>query len=221
MKIKETDFLWSCYLRYYKGEIEVPPPSNLCKYFWTAMIGMAAKVYADSNMFLSMTAFAVMFVAILGMATIADLLVQVNKTAAYFIATPVVLGGMFAFFSLMLLPVVRFCLWLETKFNSKDLERKFALTLLSGFGLFVLYGLIFHHRPWDEAWAEFLKDLPVLIGVVVGVPVLAGLGYCIYHPLKTTEVFKTFWAYLKAKKQKVCPLVEPPESWKCHENGTN
>jgi hypothetical protein len=222
MKIKETDFLWSCYLRYYEGEGEkTPPPSNLCRYFWTAMMGLGAKVYCDSNMFLSMACFGIIFCLIVGFSVIVGpFLDEMNESVSVVVVMPIVLSMIFTFFSMMVIPIIKISEWMSEKVSEEQF-RKVMLVIMCCFGVGMLYALIFHHRPWDEAWAELLKSWPYGVGMFLGLPALFGIGYCIYHPLITTEVFRTFWAYLMAKKQKVCPLVEPPESWKCHENGTN
>lgn len=208
MKIKETDFMWKCYKRYWQTteDKKVQPPGNLCYYFWTSVVGMLIKLGADTNYFLASLLSAALFLAII---CIGALLSQLTSPGFSIILMPL---GMFSFVYFWLIffgrPFFKLIDWLNKKFG-ENVENWLAYAVIGGFFIAIVVGLCFN---WDKITWERTLEVFWSIGITMGIGIGAILLYClVLYPLATTEFFKTFWAYLKAKKDKICPVVEIPD----------
>ena len=70
--------------------------------------------------------------------------------------------------------------------------------------LAILYGIVMVALRNMNAFLETITWVGIVIGALA---VLAGLGFLIFKGWKS-ETFKLVRAYLSARKQKVCPLIE-------------
>jgi len=209
MKIKENSILWNWYCRYYQGE-KVPHPSNLCRFWWTSMAGLGCKIVCDWPFLLVypliITTVALWVLSMTGLGQVFGN--KSNTQLAFGWATmPFVFVILL---SIPLLPISRLVTWAEKQKNIVQYII-YALFLGSMFCAFIFLCSQLTWRPFD--WLEVVRLLSAT-GIFIGGFVVAALCYhFIFYPLATTEVFMTFFAYLKARKHKVCPLIEPPDSW--------
>jgi len=205
MEIKETDFMWQCYKRFYKGG-EIIPPGNLCRYFWTSVFGWFLKVFCDYNYFLVTLVWMGLISLFINFLHLTD----ANSSLNLIISLP----SAILIFLFIIFLVARFFIlltsWIEKNINPTTVGKiSWSILLVVGISLLSFLGhSIFTQPPdWDK-----LLDFLIAIGVTLGILVsLAVLYACVFYPLSTTQFFKLFVQFLKAKKHKVCPLVTAPE----------
>ena len=181
MQIRETDFLWKCYKRYYKSQNVIPHPYSICNFIWKAVFGMLFWLIWDLPGIIVYLLFA-------GAASF--FLVSGDKTTlsgAIFIIT-----GSILVFTTVLVGVVRYyCYW-----NSKENGKTMNLIggIVGGIFLASLYFSIVFCGKSEWNFMYFFYGFLTTIAFV-------GIGGAAFL------FSKTFWVYFKTK---VCLPVKAP-----------
>jgi len=206
MKIHEENFLWKCYVRSF-GDRPVQHPGSLCRFFWRAMDGLYAKVTEDANFWLIypwVVGLAVGSAALLG-TLVHELPDRGSLLLVLYSPVLVVLWR-----PAIVMPLARCARWIQTR-------NWWNATLMSNIRVTIavvvcVVGFILLSDNW---WS--LLCMVLLVLAPFALLLVCRLGYqALVHPLSITEAGKTLLAFFKASKERVCPLVEPPDSWSRH-----
>lgn len=215
IQIQENDLFWFFYKRNFKGWM-IPPPKNLCNYFWNAVQGSFKYFLEDVHI--------VITTVILWLITYGLILLQNNVFFPQLTSTEpksifgviglLCLGGFFivtlGFFGILavLMPIIRFCeYWSE--------RNPALLTVVGILVLFLFTSLVFSttfapREQWQ--WYYLLISMAIEVSVIL---VILLLGFVWWSCFTTSTNFgKNVLQYLSALKSGTCPLVEPPQSYK-------
>lgn len=215
IQIQESDTLWYFYKRFYKGT-RVEAPSNLCKYFWVATLGALKAFFHDLHIVWAtgilwlITGLLFLWQNYLGVFT-----EDFNKNTQNFWGTLYVVGfGLFFIISLSTFTILSITeplfRWF-TYWSEKD-DRVACLSwFLLCFTIFAItLSVVFSGDEWHWTYLFIAAGFEiVVISVIV-------LSLYLYYTLFTdqTNLGKNILQYLSAIKNGVCPLVDPPQSFK-------
>jgi len=225
MKLK-NDFFWKSYCAFYKPgddpELEVKPPSNFCHYFWCGLAGMFIRLaWWVGGLFVRCPAWlcplltVVAWLPIFGAEVLLD--EEFLQNNHWFVLTllPFALFG----FAMLLAGPIKGLLWLYDKTLAKTSEKCqtgvfYAIMAIGGWGVL---SLILNNPESAAKLGTLILWLPVfLVGVVAASLLLAstivGVGWLCGHAA-STSLIQNIGRYYKAFKQKVCPIVEPPDEF--------
>lgn len=177
------------------------------------MAGMGRYLLLQTNLWL----------ALLGALVTCAVCFGIGKAAEQLVApTSLVLLPIFIIFSVALMFILAVVPIRVINWCSKNIPQRvkdgFLLTVVI---VWIGGGLISMVVANDYSFlVKFLEDtwsiLPwALLGAGVLLVILV-LSHVVRNPVGTWEGLKTVTAFIRAKKQKVCPLVEPPDSWSNH-----
>lgn len=201
IQIKETDFMWKCYCRTYQDEKETPPPGNLCNYFWTSVWGMGIKFFYDSNFLLAV-------LTLCGLFYLQSVTFNFMAEASSF-TQGIALFEFFMFFIAVIVfgcvRTFKYLMPIMEKIPEKVLAKIAGVFVLGIFGFFIVAMARAFTSP-DFNWTEFFQALGFGVLAMFVVFVICVL----WAPISSLNFVKTLGAFLKAKKDRVCPLVLPP-----------
>ena len=210
MKIKEG-FFWKnyCYFFTANGK-QVEHPKNLCNYFWTAIFGMG-KAFGHS--LTKINAFCYLLLTTSFFFSSYGIYYAFPDTIIPFFPIIIMLG---CFVGVFIKSIQSFGRLVGDKASDIIL----IIFLIVGV-VFLIVGFvgdfIINPPTWQNIEKGFLSLLWIglrsgMYGIVLGVIII--LGCFLFNRASTTDFFKTIVAFLIAKKQKICPLVQPPEPFK-------
>jgi hypothetical protein len=205
MKIREDDFLWKMYLRYYK-DCEIVEPKSICPYFWKAMCGLVMFLFAD-------VAFYIMFPLVVALTIgYGFFIVEGMKgVQSGWIIFPVIAGMMVLLVSALILCVVRWVGWME----SRTLKTRNSIFLATMIPMIMFAGYhIIGTAKWNPDWSGLLQGLTwmgITWGGIIGA---IALYHLVFRPAAASRFGKQILMYLGAVKRGVCPMVEAPDSFK-------
>lgn len=218
IQIQESDMLWYFYKRYYKGT-QIEEPKNLCNYFWKAVIGASQAFLHDLHAVFTVgclwliTGLLLMWQYYLGVFT--NDFVCIDKIsgvfgAIYVVGTTVFFLITIGFFGILsiLEPIFRwFAYWSE-----KDERVATVSCVLLVFSVFTLMFSVTMVGVKDWHWTHLL----IAFGIEVGVIIVISLVFAVWYNCFTdnTNLGKNILQYMSAVKNNVCPLVDPPQSFK-------
>lgn len=217
IKIEENDFLWNCYKASYRGISHPPHPKNLCSYFWTAIKGILNRLFYDANIYLLTVLMGGVFVVTMFFAIFSDIwhithpqgwdLLRCLGFGTIYIAGSL-FSGIFLFSAII------------NRFNAKYSEEiKVICFCVFFYFLFgAIIGLSFKSKEEDIRLMHFVYGLLTVTGIAVAVLILGALGTLF---LGENNFAKNFKQYCYAVKNKACPLVDPPDTWKEKEKEKN
>jgi len=212
-KIDETDILWRYYCRIYElQEIPVEPPANFCNYFWGGVFGMIGSFWAEARLWLvwliTCSAFAVTWY-------LASLAPPDSVQQIVLIPLAVILGFVVA--TTMLVTGGRLKGWRAKCYGS--------LWGLIGLAIVTALGIGMYSNIRDAIIAgTFLEGLMgllavlaggllVVAGLFIGVGLMVLITKFIISPVCGWRFMKAIGVYIMSLKRKICPMVEPPESF--------
>lgn len=208
MKIKESDFLWKMYLRYYRGCVDIVEPHGFCAYFWKAMGGAFLTLFVDVAIFITLP---IVLALTVGSFYLLSFTAQ-NYDNAFFIV-PTSLLTTLCVLSCIFLPYMRFYWWLEKR--SKTTHQWFVyVMILISFGCWT-HVFLKDQIKWKEPnWSDVL----LTAGISVAVLILIGFFVFVYNFINNPISFRLFFRQIKimflSVKRGVCPTVDAPESFK-------
>lgn len=203
MKIHKDNPLWKCYLRFHKDSYKIPHPNNLCNFWWTAVFGLLAKLLIDWPFFISgliITSFLILSGALSYL--------FMDYGAAYI---PLVLTILIA----IMFPCARLMCFVE-KVDKKLGHRKVSSSIIWSFFavacLTFLVTLILNFDQISITWNGIVMAL-LTLAFLAGVLLSLFLVWFVFMSVTKTQFAQTWIGFLKAKKQGICPLVEPPDDF--------
>lgn len=219
LKINEKDWLWKFYCKRFslaEAPNPVVAPKNLCRYFWTSVLGLSFWLRKEAKVRYLWLAAAVSY-GISASPVLNNEFVKSIPLVYNLLVGILLLIFVLSFFVAFILFVFRFRDNIENLIRDTLVEKALGILLLIAVGGFSVYGLIFH---WREFFSHFVRDfasvlhwLPYILFSVA----VAGVGAWVYFKVFRDSAFaktlKTSFAYVVAVKHKMCPLVEPPDSF--------
>lgn len=221
--VKLSDgFMWRQYCFHHEFfKMEVKEPKSLCNFFWSAMSGMTIdrlaskieKFKAWHCLLASVIFFTISYITLYSAQYIHPLATILSTCISIIAGTGFLAGA--------------FCLsvcWISS-FLERHIEKK-KLKFIYYLGLFVLgWGLLlFTYNDPDATkiagkvvlWTPvFIVAMFAAMTMVVAIAAGITIGICyLFNRAAAYDVVKTTGMFLCAVKNKVCPLVEPPESFK-------
>lgn len=216
IQIKDSDILWHFYKKNYEG-YGVPHPQNICNYFWNAMFG-GFKVFVEDL-------HALWTVSLLWLTTAILFGVQYyfgvfeidshNKdTIQQIVINFVVMlffGISIAFFGILSL-AVSLARWF--KYWAKNDERvcNVSAAALAFFVISVMISLMMVGEGGKWCWSYLLIGMAVEVLLILALALIFTIWYCCFT--NYTNLGKNLLQYFSAVKDRVCPLVDPPQSYK-------
>ena len=207
--IQQDDILWHFYCkRFTLAGKEITPPTNLCPYFWTAIVGVG--LWLDVEVKLSK-----LWLSVLG-----GLLLWIGMTFMPFRGTffyTVVGAVLIPWDALLMISIVistrRLRRWLERRYPWV-LPTLVAVTVIP-MAIYMIVLAVTQGHIWTDFRASFwfvFRGIAYISLGVLGISILAALAALIparrLDGLRSTVA--TVSAYIHAKKNKVCPPVTPP-----------
>lgn len=221
INIRSEDILWRFYCKRFviEGE-EVEPPKNFCSYFRTAMKGFilwftkevnlsklwllallafvllsaAVKIFphpSQSHIFVKVLVFTLWIIYILMVVSVGGVtLIRVFRTVEARAPWVMYLITFCFFGSLIVHETVHGRLWIITQKFFREMIQWLAYGMIAVVGICItifLFALIVPFVPY-------------------------GTFHC--HSQRMQRVFTAVVTYVKAKKKRVCPLVNPPKEFK-------
>lgn len=209
MKIQENDLLWRWYLRYYKYEKEIPEPKSLCPYFWSAMGGLVTIIVVDLALYITLP---VALAALVGYVYLIGSIDYFRYTKNDLVAISIVIPGLILMIGCLILVVGKFVAWMERSVR----RTKWVVSILLTTCIVLLVYSVFTAKPQPNPnWKEELIKGLIAIGVGWGI-VMGGIAlyYLVFRPASLTRLGQQVIAFFKGVKRGVCPLVDPPDSFK-------
>jgi len=207
LKIRDDDLLWKYYQKYYTvDDLKVPHPQNLCNYFWTAVFGAIRSFYIEKPLWVVWLS---AIVLIGGVQMLFSCLGTWNL--------PVFIRVFFVPL-IFVIPISGALTLASTGGRLKGWALSIYAGLLLGavIGMFIGALMLAFNDP-NLTWESFLLCFAALAGAALVVGVFIGLGFLIYticKPVAGWRFVKTIGVYLMAVKHRMCPLMEPPQSFK-------
>ncbi len=229
MKVKEG-FFWDSYIYSFKEEEATPDePKNLCRYFWRGVHGTILRGRDTvSNWFgrLSVLRSLLYSVALIGLSAgfiytleRLDLLPPAEEGPPWWFLPNmgVMMTGILFFFVAGGKIVCRICKKVASVIGEGKLEIIggviVGLLLLAA----VVFALLSPVEGMTESFVRMVIFMGILFGSMVGISLLMVLGVLLHTVLlnwrATADFMKTTVQYLKAAKNKVCPVIEAPDSF--------
>ena len=207
--VHKDDILWRFYCkRFTIAGKEVPPPENLCKYFQTSLKGMFLWL-TDEVKLQSLWLIHLLTIAVLGL--FSTIHPDAGNIVVRFLAF---LSFVLCMFSLAVALSVTL---LRLKHLIVTRAPWVIWPFIVGFIILVLTNKSLRAELWTEDTFNFiLTVLKFMLASVVATVVF----FCILVKIpnrnleKLQQLAQTFLAFLKAKKDRVCPPVNPPEDFK-------
>lgn len=197
IQLKEDDFLWRMYKRFYAGQREIPHPRTVCNFFWKAMRGMCLKLIWDTNILCPVLLFgSILAFSILG---------------SYYSESDSVLNVLTFFTSLIsgsafvIVTCGRFLWWAERNEKQWVPVVVMAVVVL----VFLSFGL----------GSKYARDyeISLISGAILGgltllalLTLLVGFILVMYWLNNDTNTCKVLKSNLIAFKTKICPLIKVP-----------
>lgn len=204
IQLKETDFLWKCYKRYYDDMLKPPVPGSICNFWWKSVGGMVKWLFWDCPFFIiGPIAFALTALCIWGSIAL-DAWVSFFPGILFFALC--VATGLFSLF----LIIFRYGEYWDNKgVLGKWMQGIGAI----GIGTAVL-SFIFSFM-WRDALNKGGPWLPIyvlwgfltVLSILVLLAVIVASVYCFSNHSTSGKVVR---AYLGSFKSWVCPLVKAP-----------
>lgn len=209
--LTEKNLLWRFYCKNYTlQDQEILPPRNLCRFWWIAVFGFNSWVIKEAKI-------RYLWIVTILTTMITFALVRLfpeggNIFREILITSIVIIWGLFCLLSLII-PSIR---------TFHIIEKKAPRVVSTAVGGVMLALLV-----WAFTDAEMRGEILMALGIVFGVMVSI-MAFCFALILilpylaervpdrfldGTVGTFLTSVAYFKAKKRKVCPLVNPPEDF--------
>lgn len=201
IQLKEDDFMWKMYKRYYQGAYFTPTPPHpktLCNFFWKAVGGMWLKLFWDMTVFLPVAVFGVF--AVLGwwgapspeakVIDVGGLVCCLIMVASLVVIACVTIGRLLA--------------WCERTHNEWLIVVLIAVAACCGIAL-ALGGL--YKAEGRPVWLLFIYGALTEIGIVA---VILGIAFTMYWFNNDTGTGNVIKQYLRAVKNRVCPLIKVP-----------
>lgn len=224
MKLK-NDFLWQsyCYVAT-RDKRTVLPPTSLCQYFWTAVIGVIGRGFdAVFSWFENQSPLACLIDAAVALTPVLVAMALHITNTSIFIALPCTFLLIFSALMCVIAPM-KGIFWGWNKFvatNPSDGVKRTVMAVALGLPTWLGISLILQTPTLASTLGKFLLWAPFMaIGMLLGIIVCSvilggiflGLGWCFGHAA-STSVGSVILRYLKAVKERVCPMVEPPEEY--------
>ncbi len=223
VQIHDDDFLWKYYQKAHTlNKCSVPKPTNLCPYFWTAVVGMLASFLMEANLWLI---WAVNTINLAACVYCAILIKSVAPNAPFWPALAITIYTMVTAISCI-------CTFGVTGDRLTGIWKKLYIgswiailgSVFAGLIGFLGYtiGLAvteanFSLPPWPSTpfpWEGFFQGIGVVALSLAGLAAVGFLFYLIWkvmlHPMRSWRLLQNIWAMLKAMKQRACPMLTAP-----------
>ncbi len=211
IEIKENDTLWFFYNRYYREKYKIPPePGNICNYFWKAVAGAAISFFWDLNIFLLVSLFAAAAFGTYEVQRYFGIFQQYEEKITVFNTIGAVFFSVILTVFILLAVGVIACRWVHywNKKNPVISHLTFILFFMTLMAFFVGVSLC-GKEPWS--WWYLLYGFLIEIA---GITVVGGTIFCMVGLMESDNLWRDVGHYYKAVKDRVCPLVDPPQSYK-------
>lgn len=210
INVLEDDILWRFYCKRFTAEgKEVESPNNLCRYFWTSVMGFG--LWLGREVRLQRLWLINLFVTAILSGIVWVIPDTDNAIVTILVITVAVLWN-FSF-------LVALCVSLYRVKRVVEARAPWVIYLL-GFCFIIL--IITHLVTQGTLWPEFTRifgDLLRWMGYMLIVTVVLLIFTLILSTIphrrlqKLWKVFQTFSAFVIAKKNRICPPVNPPENF--------
>lgn len=209
--LSEKNWVWFFYCKHYTiVEDDIPSPKNLCSFWWTAVDGFLMWVGKEAKLW-HLWLVAALLTAIVF--TIGHLFPNTESNFALALVFPVVSLWLISFMVSLIVPAVRLYNFVEKK----------APWLIYGpvsiLIIFTSISVVSDGEMMSEIFKIFgyffLGVVSLIVVIVVGMFLFSiGAEKLPYRFVDGAEnTFSTTVSFVKARKQKVCPLVNAPKSF--------
>ena len=211
VNVRSDDILWRFYCKRFLVEgKEIEPPKNLCQYFWTSVKGFGlwfgCEIKLWSLWLIGLMATAILFAMARGITdtnnTVTDVLIITITVLCGFM----LLTAMFVTLYRVKRLVEARVPWVMHLLGFCTIVIGIVYAATQGIlwpGLMRLFGDIFQ-------WMGYM--LMVMAAAIIIALILSTISHGRLQKLQ--RVFQTFGAFASAKKNRVCPRVNPPEDFK-------
>lgn len=210
IQIGEKDALWFFYKKaYFYSKEQLQPPGNLCNYFWTAVAGAAKTFFWETNIIIVFHVFAALMFCFYNLALYFEVFQEAPPLSKAFLGLPLIVGTII-FGGLAVLSVI--ARWFKY-WNEKNVQ----VSNVSGVVLFIvgfsaLLSIVFTDKEVGWNFWNLLYGFLALASTILFFFIVVG-GYSLLFT-NNTNLGKNILQYMSAVKNRVCPLVDPPQSFK-------
>jgi len=200
IQLRESDFLWKCYVRYYKSDLfQLPPhPRSVCNFFWKAVGGMFMYVFWDMYVIIAGPMFAIISVLLWLVAIV---------TTKHCYCVPLFMAALLMTIATITFGTLRWIAYWERK----KVGGVVNFSVLS----FVVFGICsgMCSMPFSGSASNWqpihlLYGACVVVGIVgIVVGIVGGAVLILNAAFSKEQVLKS---YLESFKSRVCPLVKAP-----------
>ncbi len=223
IQIHDNDFLWKYYQKAHTLTTEdVPKPTNLCPYFWTAIFGMLASFWMEAKLWLVW------------------MLNAIGVGACFYVFSVVKSMGdpppIWAILVSMILFITTGASCLATLGFTGERLKGLWKKLYIGFGFSILatavvgfLGFAFYiigrdfYNWWNSPsstpidWALGLQVIGgmtlCIIGLCVAVGIVCFIWTMILNPMRSWRFLQNIWSMIKALKNGICPMTLAPPAF--------
>lgn len=211
INLKKGNRLWRFYCKYYtlNGQ-EVPLPKNLCRFWWIAVSGFIIWIIDEVKI---LYLWGVMILTTLIVAALISLTPEGGNIFWKTLAVPVLGFWTLSLVFSLVAPAMRVLSFIEKK-------APWIIYTVGGVLIIVVLGMCLAD---GEMRGEIFKIFGIACGVMLAIVAILGILYygvpylALLVPDRFLDgaqgSFRTSVAFLKAKKRRVCPLVNPPEGF--------
>lgn len=208
---QESDLMWRFYCKWFSiNGKEVVAPISLCPYFWTSVFGFCLWLGREVRL-RSFWAIALASTLLFGASI--SLSSGMEGVLVSGICLVVTVAWVFTFFAAAFVSMHRLWLLLEER------ARWVIYLIGAGFLAFILGNAAIQGTlvpDLKNLLAEMFRAMKWGIAVIA-ILIVAALLFCTIPSSrlsKAQDVFKTFFAYAKARKNGLCPPVNPPPGFR-------
>ena len=208
INVRRDDILWRFYCKRFVVEgKEIEAPKNLCRYFWTSVKGfglwLGREVMLRSLWLISIVATAILF----GMARAIP---NANNIVATVVVGTIVFLWSFAFLMAMFVTLYRV---------KRVVEARAPWVIYFLGACFILVAIV-RAITQGTLWPEFTRLFGdvlqwgryILVVMIVMLVITLTLRMVPHRRLqKLRGLFETLGAFMSAKKNRVCPPINPPK----------
>ena len=219
IQIHDNDLLWKYYQKFHTliGD-PVPKPTNLCPYFWTAILGMLGSFWMEAKLWMVWSVNAVG--------------VGASIYLGYYLKSLGTAPSIWMFLLAMIL-------WISTAASSfatlgftAERLKGFWKKLYIGTGITAIVGLFLYGlgfviydiatRPPSPSlppvdWPEVFRVIGIMATGAFGLFLVIFAGCVIWelvlNPMRSWRFFQSIWNMIKALKNGICPMITSPPAF--------
>lgn len=209
IQIHDDDILWKLYNRYFQmAKVPVERPKSLCSYFWLAMFGALSYIPEKGTYWKVFVGILIASAVFLIPAFVYAQLEWCTLIGSFLLASDLFMG--------LMIGLMRLAEWSGTwpQWLQRTMPWFIGAWPVIGLGIAYYIDPETTTKITGKSVITIVFVLAGMAGIMLAVVGIIALLMMLLKPVVSLRFFQNVWAFIKACKQKVCPLVAAPESFK-------